>query len=98
MNNQNPLDFIFIDETEKDDVDGPTLFELLTDRELVVTDSDVQLLVTWNRSQTFQIWEPIKNTHKFKELEIRTVSNEPENFENAKERGLKFLKDYIGGV
>lgn len=71
------------------------LFEVLNGRELVLTDEEGQVIITWNRSCTFQLWAVDEN--EFFELEIRTSSCMFTNFEEAKKYAKEWQNELIFG-
>lgn len=70
------------------------IFDILSFGERIIVHSDVEcgILFTWNQSLTLQSWfkkDPDKD--KWQEIDVRTLSDEPISFEEAKKKAHDWL-------
>tara|TARA_B110000503_G_C7136011_1_gene408812 strand:- start:1210 stop:1422 length:213 start_codon:yes stop_codon:yes gene_type:complete len=68
------------------------LFDVLSNDERIIVYSDVgaRQVYTWNRSLTLQVWSVKSN---FQESDIRTLSDQPRNYEAARKEAIKWSQD-----
>lgn len=68
------------------------LFDVLSNDERIIVYSDVgaRQVYTWNRSLTLQVWSVRSN---FQESDIRTLSDQPINYEAARKEAIKWSQD-----
>jgi hypothetical protein len=69
------------------------VFDILDndERVIVASNEDMGIIITWNRSQTLQLWQ---NTWEgFVKINVRTLSENPVTYGEARLRALMWLID-----
>ncbi len=73
-----------------------TLFEILShdERVIVFSNEGECIIITWNRSLTLQRWM-YTLAETWDEVDCRTLSDEPKNFEQARKKAQAWFGDYL---
>ena len=74
------------------------LFNILShdERIIVLSNEGDSVIYTWNRSLTLQCWQRVPSfgrRDEWKEISVRTLSEEPRNFNEASTAALKWQYD-----
>ncbi len=72
-----------------------TLFDILSFDERVIVLSDVGecLIYTWNQSLTLQCWALRGSSQDWEEVNVRTLSDKPEDFKAARVAAMRWATD-----